>query len=162
MNPKAKLFLRVLLFLALLFFASKPYNFFCNLTNKCQPFYLAYLLPKKEGKTPIVINFEVTNYRENLEFEVLAPVLKTVANRRNVATYRAKNTSKKTIKFTPQLIFEPEDISDYITRYQCLCEHSYSIKPGEEIKLRMIFSIDEGFDDELETYDRTLKIRYKI
>lgn len=165
MNPAIKISLRIVIIFALLFFASKPYNFFCNLTNKCQPFYFSYLIPKKEGKTPIILNFEVTNYREGLDFRVLSDGFKTVTNRKNIVNYIAKNTSNRTIKFHPKFVLEPGYLEEYITRYQCLCSSQYTLKPNEEIKLQMIFLIEEKI---FEDYNRSkdlesgLKIRYVL
>lgn len=164
MHPAIKTSLRIGIILALLFFVSKPYNFFCNLTNKCQPFYFAYLIPKKEGTTPIVINFEVTNYNRELDFRVLNSRLETVANRINIVNYSAKNNSKRKIKFQPKFVTEPEYFDEFITRYQCLCSSQYSLKPGEEIKLQMIFVVGkEIFEiEEFEKIKNSLKIRYVL
>jgi cytochrome c oxidase assembly protein Cox11 len=164
MHPTIKISLRIGIIFALIFFASKPYNFFCNLTNKCQPFYFSYLIPKKEGKTPVTLNFEITNYRQGLDFRVLSDSFQTVSNRKNIVNYSAKNTSNRTIKFNTELVVEPEYLEEYITRYQCLCSQQYSLKPNEEIKLRMIFLIDEEFFKyrKLRNLEDDLKIRYVV
>jgi cytochrome c oxidase assembly protein Cox11 len=161
MHPAIKISLRIGAIFALLFFASKPYNFFCNFTNKCQPFYFSALIPKQEGKIPAIINFEVTNYREGLDLQVSQEKLETVANRKNTIIYYAKNLSKNTITFRPQLIYEPEIFGDYLETYQCLCKHSYKLKPGEKIELRMVFFVKKEFFQSDE-YGEDLKIRYLI
>jgi cytochrome c oxidase assembly protein Cox11 len=146
-----------------LFLASKPFNLFCSLTNKCEPFYLSYLIPKKEGSVPIKINFEITNYLAELEFEPAQPTLTTVANRKNVVLYTVKNNSNNPIKFHPELLFEPEDLDEYFVLYECLCEKSYQLKPGQKLQLKMIFLLDPEIEKtKKDDSDLVLKVRYKI
>ncbi len=168
MHPVLRLLLRLSAIFAIAFFASKPFNFFCNLTSKCQPFYFSNLIPAsflawQEGTQPIIANFEVTNFREGLEFLTTQTKLETVGNRKNTVVFHVKNTSNKTIKFRPQLIVEPEDAASYIESYQCLCQSDHVLKPQEEKDLPMIFLFDPKIvDDVFDGKNAEVKIRYKI
>jgi cytochrome c oxidase assembly protein Cox11 len=167
MSPLLRVFIRLAIVFAVIFFALQPFNWFCQITQKCRPFYFSYYLPKQEGRLPIRVNLEITNYRQNLELAAINPELTTFSNRINKVTYRAKNTSKKLIRFRTKLHIEPETIAKYVKRYQCLCMQEYRLKPGEEIDLPMEFLIDakienDDFLDEDKALDATIKIRYEV
>ncbi|MBU6140860.1 MAG: cytochrome c oxidase assembly protein [Proteobacteria bacterium] len=162
MNPKLRLALRLLGIFVIGFFAIQPFNWFCQITQSCRPFFISYYIPKEMGED-VKVSFEITNYNQNLEFFVSQPSIDSFTNKKNLVTYRAKNLSKKTIKFRPQLIVEPEYATKYLTRYECICFRSYKLKPSEEIEMRMEFLIDKKIEEEEQFLNnRNIKIRVKI
>lgn len=143
----------------------QPFNWFCQLTQQCRPFYFSYYLPKQEGAMPIDVIFESTNYREDLDFRPYENAISTVTNKKNTIIYLAKNLSEKTITFRPKLIVEPEYAEGYITRYECLCSHEYKLKKGESIEMTMEFEIDRKIEKDskfMNKPEKSIKVRFKI
>lgn len=163
MHPTLRIAVRITLFFLIIFVAVQPFNLFCKITSKCQPFYFSYYLPKLEGKTPINVALEVTNYRKDLDFSASEPAIATVGGRKNIATYFVKNLSDREIRFRPALQIEPENLDKYVIRYECLCSNEYKLKKNEFLELKMRFEISKKIEKEqgfLE--DGVIKIRYKI
>ncbi len=165
MHPKLRLFLRLAVICAVIFFAIQPFNWFCNISKKCQPIDISFSLPFNEGKEKINVAMEISNYRQDLEFTALKPQILTVTGRKNTVNYRAKNISTHKIKFRPTLTIEPENFDEYIKRYGCLCAQEYSLDPGEEITLKMSFALDKKLTAD-EFYrskeNMVIKIRYSV
>jgi cytochrome c oxidase assembly protein Cox11 len=149
MSPIFRIFLRIAVVLFVLFFAIQPYNWFCALTSSCESFHLSSLIPKKEGTMPLEVFLEIRSYNQNLVFEPLEPSVTTVTNKKTTVTYRVKNTSKRVIRFRPNLIVEPKSFEKYLVRYECLCSHLYKLKGGEERELTMRFEISDDIDEKI-------------
>lgn len=140
--------LRLIIIFAIITFAIQPFNWFCQITQKCSPFYISYYMPKRAGKMPLDIRFEITNYREDIIFFPAQKSLITVANKKHLITYHLKNSSQKTVTFRPQFSIEPEYAQKYLKRYQCLCFQQYRLKGGEEIDLTMEFEVDRDIEND--------------
>jgi cytochrome c oxidase assembly protein Cox11 len=146
MHPLIRFLLRCSLIVVAVLVVSRPYNWYCNLNQSCKPFYFSYYIPKQEGTKSIEVSMEVSNYREDLDFSVMDQMIMTVANRKNVAVYHAKNISDHVIRFQPDLYFSPPMFEKFVKRYQCLCFHQYKLNPGESIDLKMEFEIDPAIE----------------
>ncbi len=160
-----KLAIRLAIILVIIFIATQPFNWFCKLTNKCEPFYFSYYIPKREGTQPLLINLEVTNYRADLLFEPVESSLTTVSNRKNIVFYRAKNLTNHPIRFRPSFITEPQYATTFIKRYDCLCSQEYKLKADEEIQLKMRFEVSEKnyFEPRFGNHGgASLKLRYLV
>lgn len=159
-----RLTIRLVIIFIVITVAAQPYNWYCQLTQNCQPFYWSYYIPKTEGTQPINVEMEITSYREDLEFRVENPSLTTVSNRKNIAIYHMKNLSDHPISVRPKLQIEPANLEKYITRYECLCFHEYKLKKGEEITLKMRFEIKEEIyrDSTFNEAGSRVKIRYRV
>ena len=64
-------------------------------------------------------------------------------------------------------IIEPEYISKFIERFQCLCTRKYKLRPNEEMDLQMVFAVKGGFIEAsnyvLENYkNNPIKLRYQV
>jgi len=165
MHPLLRLTLRLAMVFVICFVAIQPFNWFCKLTNKCEPFYFSYHFLKPEGSREIQVNFGAMNYREDLEFTVDESSLTTVSNRMNIVTYRARNLSKRMIRFRPIMHIDPESSQRFIISYECPCSHEFKLKQGEEIELKMKFRIDDKIYNALDERDRDqikIKIIYRI
>ena len=138
--------LRALLYLALTFFAIflaiKPYNWFCQISEKCHELVLANLIPEAEGNHQIKVLMEARDEREDIDFEVVEPkMFNTVSGRKNETTYRIKNITKHSVKFRPEFSVEPKEFTKYINRQECLCFREYKIEEGEQIIVPASFYI---------------------
>lgn len=162
MNPLLRIFIRFAAILTIAFFAIQPFNWFCQISQKCQPFFLSYYFSKEIGKK-INLSVNALDYSEKVEFTVLKPEEEAYTNLKTLAIYHVKNISKKTINFRPALIVEPKYVEKYLIRYQCLCLHKYRLKAGEEIDMRMEFMIDKKIEsDERFNENELINIGYKI
>jgi len=145
-----------------IFICLQPYNWFCQITQSCRPFYFSYYFPKREGDD-LKLVFEVTNYNRDLLVSLDQANLDTKTNRKNLVTYRVENKSKKLIKFRPTLITEPEEAQKYLIRYQCPCSHTFKIKGKEVIEFQLEFAVDdEIFERDDRIAEKPIKIRYKF
>lgn len=168
MNPLLRLLIRCAVIFAIIYAAIQPFNWYCQLTQKCKSFNLAETFSfEKEGFTSIKVDFEVTSYREDLEFLPLESSIITVTGRKNSMTYHAKNLSTHMIRFRPTLKVEPQVFEQYITRYECLCSHVYKLKVGEAIQPEMRFAISSKILEnplfkEMRQNDKPIKIRYEV
>ncbi|MBM3579636.1 MAG: hypothetical protein FJX34_02545, partial [Alphaproteobacteria bacterium] len=145
-----------------------PYNWYCQITNKCQQFLLSYYIPREAGNDPFDITFEVTNYHKDIIFyPSITEVKEALAGKKYEIFYHVENLTKKVIYLSPKLIIEPAYAERYLIRYQCLCSRRYKLNPKERIDLRMEFEFkkeienDETFSSSQEQ-NKTIKIRFKI
>lgn len=164
MHPLLKLLIRFAIVFTVIFIAVQPYNWFCGITQKCDSFHFSYLIPKREGHAKYNFQFNVTNFNQNLNFEVLDKSLTTVSGRRNVIHYRVKNISKKTIYLRSKLEILPADIEKYLKIYDCLCTKVYKLKRGEERDLKMTFELKSSIDDDKNSQSlrQGLMINYSV
>ena len=137
----AKIFLVILLII-------QPYNFYCNLTSKCRPFYFSYLIPKREGKVEFKITPETINYIEDLIIAPEQESLTTVVNRKNIVTYTVKNDSEHFIRFRPSFYVLPEEMDQYITRFECDCSKTFKLKKGQSTTMKVEFELKREFEEE--------------
>ena len=148
MPPLLRLSIRIAIVFVVIFFAAQPYNWFCQITQSCKPFYFSQLIPKKKGYVPIKITMEVTNYRKDIELKVLQSEVKTVSNQTNRVDYRVKNLTNRVQYLRPILHIEPEHFKKYIKFYNCICNNRYKIKPRQTLNLQMEFLLNEDIDYE--------------
>jgi cytochrome c oxidase assembly protein Cox11 len=173
MNQFLSLAIRLAVIFAVIFFLVQPYNWFCQITQKCSPFFFSYLIPSFEGKNPIEIELIAKNYNREIEFTALQPHITTVSNRIVTATYKIKNVSGRFVRFRIKLIPEgPVAANEYTTIYQCLCNKEYKLVKGEEkileMKLKLNSDLDKAlfenknFDQKYYKKAETIKISYEV
>ncbi len=143
MNPKFRLFFRIAIIFIVLLLMIQPYNSYCNITSKCEPLSFSSLIPKREGKIEAKISFGIKNYIEGLEIKTQQVSLVTVSGRKNIINYTVKNNGKKFVRFRVQPFFNPEDLDHAIKIYHCPCGGQKKVKGGEEVTLKMEFSISD-------------------
>ena len=160
----SKYFIRFLTISLLIFLVLKPYNWFCNYSQKCQPIYLSELLPTFEGKKPITIIPQAKNYNKYLEFESLTKSFRTVSGRKNTIKFKVKNLTQSYVKFRPEFYINPQDYDYYIIRQNCLCFEEITLQKDEERELIFTFKVKRVFDTEEANTDeeRTIFIGYNI
>ena len=167
-----RIFIRFAIIFTIITFAIQPYNWFCNITNKCSSITISSLLPTFEGKQEIEVFFEVTSYREDLKITANQSTITTVSGRKNTVTYRAKNLTNRPIRFRANFLTDPDYAEKHIKRYECLCFREYKLKPNEEIELKMVFALNDKIIEEIadskesknnnKSKKNSLMIRYKI
>ena len=158
MHPLLKIGLQLSVAFVIIFFLVQPYNWFCQLSNQCKPFYFSYYMPKREGKSELRLVFEILNYRENVNFFADKTELTTVPNRKNIINFTIKNLGKRFVIIRPKMTIEPAEIEKYIKSYQCLCSHTYKLKPGQEITVPMEFEISKEIERKKFDGDRQTRI----
>jgi len=64
---------------------------------------------------------------------------------RDMALFWAKNTSDKPITGTASFNVEPEQAARYFNKIQCFCFTEQTLKPGEEVRMPVIYYVDPAF-----------------
>ncbi|MBU6339190.1 MAG: cytochrome c oxidase assembly protein [Rickettsiales bacterium] len=146
--------------------ATRPYNWFCEFSGKCQKFYLSDLIPDFEGSTPINIVLTAESNNKKLEFIVDGyDTIRTVSGRKNVVNYRVKNLSNDAVKFRPQFHISPDNFEEYVKRIDCLCFEDHIISKGKEMSLQASFKIDSDIESDKsfkEDQKQVISIGYRI
>ncbi len=160
----SKYFIRFLTIFLLIFLSLKPFNWFCNYSQKCQPIFLSDFLPSFEGNKSITIIPIAKNYNKYLEFDIVTKNFTSVTGRKNVITYKVKNLTQGTVIFRPKFYIEPKDYSYYLIRKNCLCFEDIVLKKGEEKELNFNFKVKKDFDENYleKAEERTIRLGYII
>jgi cytochrome c oxidase assembly protein subunit 11 len=72
---------------------------------------------------------------------------------RDMAIYTAKNLSGKPITGTASFNVEPEQAGRYFSKIQCFCFTEQTLKPGEEVRMPVIYYVDPKILDDPDTKD---------
>lgn len=152
MHPTFRLFARLAALLLVILFVNIIFNKFCNFTHSCQPYYLSYLMPRQAGEMPINVTLQISSDYEDLDITILKPVTTTYSNQFIKVPYVLKNNSDQKIKFQPMFLVTPQNLAQYIVKYQCLCSQEISINPGETQHLQSVFLLDKSIEND-EIYD---------
>lgn len=144
----------------------RPYNWFCQVSNKCAKIYISDFMPSIEGNIDINIVLEAINYNNKLDFIVDGyDTITTVSERKVVVKYKVKNLSKKDINFRPKFSVTPEEFTKYIKRNDCLCFEDHEIEAGKEITLQFSFRIDSDIEEDPNFYNnenQSIRIGYYV
>jgi cytochrome c oxidase assembly protein subunit 11 len=72
---------------------------------------------------------------------------------REMAVYRAKNLSARPITGRATFNVSPVQAGKYFTKIQCFCFTEQTLKPGEEVRMPVIFYVDPKFAKDPDTAD---------
>lgn len=72
---------------------------------------------------------------------------------RDMATYTAKNLSDRPITGTASFNVEPEQAGRYFSKIQCFCFTEQTLKPGEEVRMPVIYYVDPKILDDPDAKD---------
>ncbi|MBB3938468.1 cytochrome c oxidase assembly protein subunit 11 [Novosphingobium fluoreni] len=61
---------------------------------------------------------------------------------RDMALFWAKNTSDHAITGTASFNVEPEQVGKYFNKIQCFCFTEQTLKPGEEVRMPVLYYVD--------------------
>ncbi|MBV8686185.1 MAG: cytochrome c oxidase assembly protein [Alphaproteobacteria bacterium] len=74
---------------------------------------------------------------------------------RELAIFRAKNLSARPITGRATFNVSPTQAGKYFTKIQCFCFTEQTLKPGEEVRMPVIFYVDPKFAKDPDTADIT-------
>jgi len=72
---------------------------------------------------------------------------------RDMALFWAKNGSDKTITGTASFNVEPEQAAKYFNKIQCFCFTEQTLKPGEQVRMPVLYYVDPAILDDPDNKD---------
>jgi len=134
-------------------FASVPlYRLFCQVTG-----FGGTTQMRVGGEAPgavgtiINVRFDAnTNSALPWAFEPEKHVERTALGARKMAFYTAKNLSDKPVTGTATFNVTPAQAGQYFTKIQCFCFTEQTLKPGEEIRMPVVYYVDPKIQDDPE------------
>ena len=150
-------FLGALGMLGLGFAAVPLYQMFCQVTGfggttqraSESDADLAERLGASAGAKTISIRFDGTTANDVPWSFRPEQVTDTVTiGQRDMAIYLAKNNSNETITGTATFNVEPEQAGAYFNKIQCFCFTEQVLKPGQEVRMPVLYYVDpKALDD---------------
>ena len=132
-------------------YASVPlYDLFCRVTGYGGTTQKSSLAPGSQGNYKnIQIRFDA-NVNNNLNWEFLAPKDEILVQPgvEKIIYYTAKNLSDKTIVGTATYNVSPPKAGSVFMKIDCFCFIEQALKPGEEVKMPVVFYIDPIIDSD--------------
>lgn len=137
----------VVLFMVGLAFASVPlYRIFCETTGFNGTTQRAKTAPGPIPGKQVSVRFDA-NVAPTLpwRFEPEKNTQIVTIGARQLAIFRAKNLSARTITGSAAFNVSPSEAGKYFTKIQCFCFTQQTLKPGEEARMPVIFFVDPKF-----------------
>lgn len=72
---------------------------------------------------------------------------------RDMALFWAKNDSNQTVTGTASFNVEPEQAAKYFNKIQCFCFTEQTLRPGEEVRMPVLYYIDPAILDDPDNKD---------
>jgi cytochrome c oxidase assembly protein subunit 11 len=72
---------------------------------------------------------------------------------REMAVFKAKNLSARTIAGSAAFNVSPPQAGKYFTKIQCFCFSLQTLKAGEKVRMPVVFYVDPKFADDPDTKD---------
>ncbi|WP_420140233.1 cytochrome c oxidase assembly protein [Sphingomonas sp.] len=137
-------------------FASVPlYRLFCQATgfNGTARRDLVAEAPGAVG-TLIDVRFD-GNVSPKLpwRFEPERRVMRVAVGARQMAFFTATNLSDKTVTGSAAFNVSPPQAGQYFTKIQCFCFTEQTLRPGERVRMPVVFYVDPGFAKNPDTRD---------
>lgn len=104
--------------------------------------------------TPIVIRFDA-NHRGGLpwEFKPERPTDTVSIGAKDMAIFLAKNLSDEPVTGTATFNVTPELAGKYFNKIQCFCFTEQTLKPGQQVRMPVLFYVDPKIMTDPETKD---------
>lgn len=134
-------------------FASVPlYRLFCQVTGfDGTPLRDDQVVSRPTGKL-IWVRFDAnTSSALPWEFEPERHRERVAIGARDMAFYSAKNLSDKAVTGTATFNVTPTLAAKYFTKIQCFCFSEQSLRPGEDVRMPVIFQVDPAILDDPDT-----------
>ena len=125
-------------------FASVPlYRLFCQVTGfGGTPLRAEEVNTKATGKL-VNVRFDAnTNSALPWQFKPERSLERVAVGARKMAFYTAKNLGDKPVTGTATFNVTPAQAGQYFTKIQCFCFEEQTLKPGEEVRMPVIFFVD--------------------
>ena len=137
-------------------FASVPlYRLFCQVTGFAGTTQRAEadVVPGPVGRM-ISVRFDA-NKSPSLpwSFEPVDTHRRVAIGARNIALYTARNLSDRPVTGTATFNVTPEQAGKYFTKIQCFCFTEQTLKPGEDVRMPVIFYVDPKILDDPDARD---------
>jgi cytochrome c oxidase assembly protein subunit 11 len=81
------------------------------------------------------------------------PVARIAVGARNMAFYTAENLSDQPVKGTATFNVTPSQAGQYFTKIQCFCFTEQVLKPGERVRMPVIYYVDPRLLDDPDARD---------
>ena len=139
-------------------FASVPlYRLFCQVTGfggTTQRVSEAQAAGVKVVNNTVVIRFDA-NVERGMpwDFKPLQVTDTVSIGARDMAIFTAKNLSDKPITGRASFNVEPEQAGRYFNKVQCFCFTEQTLKPGEEVRMPVIYYVDPAILQDPEAKD---------
>lgn len=139
-------------------YASVPlYRIFCEVTGyggTTRRVDEAQAAAIKDSGHTISIRFDA-NVERGMpwEFKPLQLTDTVSIGARDMALFWAKNDSDKTITGTASFNVEPEQAARYFNKIQCFCFTEQTLKPGEQVRMPVLYYVDPAFLDDPDNKD---------
>ncbi len=139
-------------------FASVPlYRIFCEktgfdgTTNRADAAFAATI---KDSYKPMTIRFDA-NHRSDLpwEFKPERPTQNITVGAKTMAIFVAKNLSNEAVTGTAVFNVTPEQAGRYFTKIQCFCFTQQTLKPGEQVRMPVIYFVNPKILTDPDTKD---------
>jgi cytochrome c oxidase assembly protein subunit 11 len=138
-------------------FASVPlYRIFCETTGFNGTTQRAATAPGPIPGKQVSVRFDA-NVSPTLpwRFEPEKNTVIVTIGEREMAIFRAKNLSARTITGSAAFNVSPPQAGKYFKKIQCFCFTQQTLKPGEEARMPVIFFVDPKFLKDPDSNDIT-------
>lgn len=139
-------------------FAAVPlYSLFCQATGfggTTMRVDAAQAATVQSTDKPIVIRFDA-NHRSDLpwEFKPEHPTDTVSIGAKDMAIFIAKNEGSEPITGTASFNVTPEQAGKYFNKIQCFCFTEQTLKPGEQIRMPVLYYVDPKILNDPDTKD---------
>ena len=139
-------------------FAAVPlYKIFCQVTGfggttmKVDEAQAATVVATNK---PIVIRFDA-NHRGDLpwEFRPERPTDTVSIGAKDMSIFIAKNLSNEAVTGTATFNVTPQQAGKYFSKIQCFCFTEQTLKPGEQVRMPVLYYVDPKIMTDPETKD---------
>lgn len=139
-------------------FAAVPlYKIFCQVTGfggttmKVDEAQAATVVATNK---PIVIRFDA-NHRSDLpwEFKPERPTDTVSIGAKDMSIFIAKNLSDAAVTGTATFNVTPQQAGKYFSKIQCFCFTEQTLKPGEQVRMPVLYYVDPKIMSDPETKD---------
>jgi cytochrome c oxidase assembly protein subunit 11 len=138
-------------------FASVPlYRMFCHVTG------FAWTTQRAEGEdAPGAIIGKIISVRFDAnvapamgwDFEPERHTERVAVGAREMAFYKAKNLTNESVTGSATFNVTPSQAGQYFTKIQCFCFTEQTLKPGEEVRMPVVFFVDPKILDDPDAND---------
>ncbi|MDB5695935.1 MAG: cytochrome c oxidase assembly protein [Sphingomonas bacterium] len=148
-------------FMTGLAWASVPlYRLFCQVTGLNGTTQRGLAAPGATDRQ-IRVDFDANVHKLSWRFKPEVPSETVAIGARDMAFFRATNTSAKAITGTATFNVTPAQAGKYFTKIQCFCFTEQTLQPGETQRMPVIFYVDPAILNDPDARDlETITLSY--